>query len=255
MCKLALCGLSPLELLRSTKSIHDVYRVLGPEYRLRAPDAAERAEWAGLSQRDRDAYGYEYDLRQVLERLVAECDRRIARGHERVEREAQALPWTAEEEAEREDLERREEEALVLAQALGEAGDIDGAQGAVLQAEGLQRLQLDLERKHCPRASVSVCEISGIFLSVEETAKGHDLEGRQYKGWKRIREKLEELQERNPPPASRRGSSRGGTREQGHHHRGSYGRGGDERGRGGDERGREAHGQRQRDRARSQRLY
>ena len=121
MCKLALCGLSPLELLRSTKSIHDVYRVLGPEYRLRAPDAAERAEWAGLSQRDRDAYGYEYDLRQVLERLVAECDRRIARGHERVEREAQALPWTAEEEAEREDLERREEEALVLAQALGEA--------------------------------------------------------------------------------------------------------------------------------------
>lgn len=248
MCKLALCGLSPLELLRATKSVHDVYRVLGPEYRLRAPDAAERAEWAGLSQRDRDAYGYEYELRQVLERLVVECDRRIARGHERIERETQALPWTPEEMAEREDLERREEEALVLAQALGEAGDVDGAQEAVLQAEGVQRLQRDLERKHCPEASVVVCEISGILLSLEEKAKGQDLEGRQYKGWKRIREKLEELREQNPPPASRRSNSRGGYRERGRDHRGGFSGGGGER-------GREAHGQRLRASGRSQRHY
>ena len=248
MCKLALCGLSPLELLRGTKSVSDVYRVLGPEYRLRAPDAAERAEWAGLSQRDRDSYGYEHELREVLERLVAECDRRIARGHERMERVTQALPWTPEEVAEREDLERREEEALVLAQALGEAGDVDGAQEAVLRAEGTQRLQRDLERKHCPEASEEVCEISGLLVSVEEIAKGQDLAGRQYKGWKRIREKLEELREQNPPPASRRSNSRGGYRERERDHRGGY-RGG------GGERGREAHRERPRVRGRSQRHY
>ena len=116
--------------------------------------------------------------------------------------------------AQREDFERRERGALELAQALGEAGDVDGAQEAVLQAEGVQRLNRDLEKKHRPEATVVVCEISGIFLSRESAgAPRLDKEGRQYTGWKRIRDKLEELRERNPPPASLRRDGRWGHRE------------------------------------------
>ena len=227
VCKLALCGLSPLELLQGTRSAPDVYRVLGPDYRQRPPDAAEREAWAALDQRQRDAYGYEYELRRVLERLVVECDRRVARGRERVARETRERPWGPEEIEKREDLRRREREALELAQALGEAGDVDGAQEAVLQAEGVQQLLRDLEKKHRPEAKVEVCEISGILLSPLENseARRFDKEGRQYVGWKRIREVLEELRKRDPPPASRPNDGRGGgySRVREREHRGARG--------------------------------
>lgn len=89
VCKYYLCGLSPHYLFKNTKSAGDVYRHLG-DYDKVCDDECKR-QWEELPQEEKDKYGYEYELKVLLEKLVRDCDRRIEKGKERIRKESE--PW------------------------------------------------------------------------------------------------------------------------------------------------------------------
>lgn len=82
-------------------------------------------------------------------------------------------------------------------------GDVDAAEVAVTRIEAVKKMKQDLERSKYPSKIVSVCQVSGVYLSSadSELRKLDHLKGKQYQGWKAIRDRLSELTAQNPPPS------------------------------------------------------
>jgi len=85
VCKYYLCGLSPYLLFKNTKS--DLAKT--SSYR-KVQDEQMKAEWDKLSQSEKDKYGYEHDLLELLQSMVKDMDDRIARQKARLEQERAA---------------------------------------------------------------------------------------------------------------------------------------------------------------------
>ena len=83
-----LCGCSPYELLKGTKS--ETMPQLERDGFLRERSEGMKLRWEALPQAEKDAYGFERELRDFLEVLVDEQDRRVAKAKERYETEAAA---------------------------------------------------------------------------------------------------------------------------------------------------------------------
>merc|ERR1712086_206577 len=191
-----LCGFSPYTVLLNTKSD------LGPNP-AQIQEIQMRDEWGDLPQEEKDKYGYEKLLKDHLEQLVSEMDRKILRTKERVET-SDPISLLGPEDAERvTDLNGQILELQKKSESLGEEGDIDGSLALHQQAEQLRVQKDDIERAAAPpnEKRQFVCEVSGlIYSSTDNEARIRDLQaGRQYIGYKQIRDKLVELKAKNPP--------------------------------------------------------
>merc|ERR1712086_425765 len=190
-----LCGFSPYTVLLNTKSD------LGPNP---APiqEIQMRDEWGDLPQEEKDKYGYEKLLKDHLEQLVSEMDRKILRTKERVET-SDPISLLGPEDAERvTDLNGQILELQKKSESLGEEGDIDGSLALHQQAEQLRVQKDDIERAAAPpnEKQQFVCEVSGlIYSSTDNDARIRDLQsGRQFLGWKKIRDYCVKLRAQNP---------------------------------------------------------
>ena len=224
--KFYLCGCSPYELLKGTKC--EIFPQLEREGFLKERSEGMRMRWEMLPQEEKDRYGFERDLYELLVALVEEQDRRVARLRERYDRENnQVIEVDPEIKKELESTREEVTELLTQSEVLGEAGDVDEALKALYRAQSMVGRMSELERKATPRENKKqyVDDVSGLtYASTDNEARIADLQaGKQYKAWKAIREKLIELRA-NPPPGvrDRRTSSGGG---------GMYGGGGGDRGR------------------------
>ena len=237
--KYYLCGCSPYDLLKGTKS--EQMPGLEREGFLKDRSEGMRLRWEALPQEEKDKYGYERDLMDLLELLVDEQDRRIARMRDRYDRENAEIKTDVPVELLREIDSVKEQviELLTQAEVLGEAGQVDEAQAAFQRGATLNARLAELERRAVPKEAKRqfVDEVSGlVYSSTDNEARIADLQaGRQYQAWKAIRERL--LQLRANPPPGRRGGRRGGDdrrderrRDDGvRDERDAYRRGGDER--------------------------
>ena len=179
--------------------------------------------WDALPQEEKDRYGFERDLYELLSSLVEEHDRRIQRQKERYDRENAMLEGrdTVDPELKREIESVKEQitELLTHSEVLGEAGDVDEALQPFSQSTSLSARLTELERRAQPREAKKqyVDDVSGlVYSSTDNEARIADLQaGKQYKAWKAIREKLIELKAKPPAnvrsdPRGDRGDSRGG---------------------------------------------
>ena len=208
-----LCGCSPYELLKGTK--FETMPQLQRDGFLKERSEALRVQWEALPQEEKDKYGYERELMLLLELLVDEQDRRIAKAKERYEREnALVPPIPAETQAEIDRLRGEVKELQAQSEALGEQGEVDESMTAFRKAEALQLQLQEIERKAQPLAGKKqfVDEVSGlVWSSTDNESRIEDLHsGKMYKAWKAIRDKLQELRSRNPPAAGGAGASGGG---------------------------------------------
>ena len=237
-----LCGCSPYELLRGTKS--EQLPQLEREGFLKERSETVRLRWEALPQEERDSYGYERDLFDLLTNLVEEHDRRISRLRERYERENSEVPEiSAEAKREVENKLDESNEMLVEAELLGEEGKPEAQAVAQQKAEALVKEAELLEKKALPPGYKKqfVDDVSGlVYSSTDSEARFADLQkGKQYQAWAAIRAKLTEMREKPPP---RRRDARGdrdrdhdaGGRDRddgrgGGYHGGSYGGGGRDR--------------------------
>ncbi|GIM14200.1 hypothetical protein Vretimale_17234, partial [Volvox reticuliferus] len=102
-------------------------------------------------------------------------------------------------------------------QEAGEAGDVDVSMALAQQAQEMPAQHDRLHRNlTAPERTMSVCDICGVFINSTDNdqRRQEHLTGKQYLGWKAIREKYAELQNkfersrsREPEPSVRERSA------------------------------------------------
>ena len=201
-----LIGCSPRELLKGTR-----FAPAAPSQPLVPPNETQIREWNSLSREQKNDYGYELELLQVLRRLVRDCDQRISTLQARMQRE----------EAERtsESLSRDAQTILATEEAYqvlvakvkaqGVAGNMAEALRIAHDLKSLDdRRESSIAQSVTPSKNV-VCPVSGnvmALIDTDERILAH-YEGRAYSGWGIIRKKLAELESIDLLTRSRRSSS------------------------------------------------
>ncbi|PNW73163.1 hypothetical protein CHLRE_14g621300v5 [Chlamydomonas reinhardtii] len=195
VCKFALAGLCPYGLFKNTRSD------LGPcGYEIHE----DHIEWETLQgeynkQDPREHERYERRLMKVMEDLIREMDRKIAKAKDRAEAESSARPLKPEDAARLADMQAKAKEMLQKSQEAGEAGEVDVSMALAQQATEMQAQHDRLHKSlTAPERTMSVCDICGVFINSTDNdqRRQEHLTGKQYLGWKAIREKYAELTSR-----------------------------------------------------------
>jgi hypothetical protein len=211
VCKYTLCGVCPHRLFLNTKSD------LGPcSYSLCGLENPKLAdpikEWQSLPQSEKDKYGYEYKTMVYLQKLVRGCDSKIIQSKNRLEREERPVTMSEMNEADKQtllDIAAKMQEKTDEAQKFGDENNITEALRVMQEIDLLnkQRLQIT-EGRGAAAAGIKqneskllVCEITGHFYSSLDGEERMALyfQGKQYRGWKQVREYVQTLEQLNPP--------------------------------------------------------
>ncbi|CEG02156.1 LUC7-related [Ostreococcus tauri] len=200
VCKYYLCGFD-VTCFKNTKSDGDILRVVGASASEKIRDDGLREDFERATSAERARTGYERMTLSVLDDLIRECDRRIARGRARAKQEREEAERKAATSAEADTLrllEQKMTETAERAEKLGEDGDVDGAEREAALLETLQTRHDEVKRRYETLDGwrlTEPCEVSGTLLcstDTEERRRDH-LVGKQYKGWSRIRELRDEI--------------------------------------------------------------
>jgi len=196
-----LCGCSPYDLLRGTKC--ETMPQLERDGFLKERSEGVRMQWEVLAQEEKDKYGFERDLYDLLSALIDEQDKRIVRLKERYDREnAEEATIPPDVQKEIDEMKEQITELHTQSEVLGEDGDVDGSMAAFQKAGAMQIRLHEVEKRALPREAKRqyVDDVSGlVYSSTDSEARIADLQaGKQYKAWKAIREKFIDMQA-NPP--------------------------------------------------------
>lgn len=214
ICKYELAGLCPYGLFRNTKSD------LGPcKYEMHEDDLQFEPvmqQWQQLSEQEQERCGYVSQLHGLLVQLVKDMDRKIERQKERANKDSEPRSLSEKEKEQLAAIKAKEKEATEKAEKLAEDADVDGSQMFAQQAEAFSRQHDALQKQfQLPERTMSVCEVCGVFINSTDNdqRRADHLAGKQYLGWKAIREKLTELdaaRKQLPPPPTHPGPSANG---------------------------------------------
>ena len=215
MDKYFLCGFD-VTMFKNTKSADEIARALRvpvqqaskQEHPCGVQSMELRAEFQVLTDRERSKYNYEKETKKILDRLVSDCDRRIRIATERVEMERaeRARVYGMVPVHDKQALAQLADQTQCMQkkiEQLGIIGDVDGAEKAMKELDEIAERRKKLEEvveKECERRvetmkRLIVCPLSGVFLNThdnEQRVRDHQM-GKQYLGWKRIRELKERL--------------------------------------------------------------
>ncbi|CAH1760822.1 15052_t:CDS:2 [Entrophospora sp. SA101] len=156
-----------------------------------------------LEAADRSKYGYETKFYDYLTVLCNDLDKKIRKGNERLNvRPDDTLlnPNKDEKEEKIIILDEKIKELLVKIEEAGEEGRVQEAQTLTKEVESLQK-DLDFLRNSDDsnplfkqERRMLVCDVCGAFLVTNDTSNRMDahLQGKQHKGYKQIRETLQE---------------------------------------------------------------
>ena len=215
VCKYELAGLCPFTLFKNTKSDLGKHCLSPPirftawtnvtgqcQYELHSENldwSKVGPQWDALPDREKMRYGYERELFRYLDTLVKEMDRKIARSKERAEKESAPRELKPEEHVQLESIQEKIKEALDKAEQMGDVGDVDQSIVFSQQADALKKQYDEMYKTFTtPERTMTVCEVCGVFINStdnEQRRRDH-LNGKQYQGWKSIREERDRLGER-----------------------------------------------------------
>ncbi|MEW5311126.1 MAG: hypothetical protein WDW38_002866 [Sanguina aurantia] len=212
VCKYAVAGLCPNRLFKNTRSDLGTCGFEMHEDHIQWESVAEDYG----KQDDREKERYERRLHKYLEDLIREMDRKISKSKERAAAESAPREIRTEDQGRLNDLQQKARDALEKSQKAGEDGDVDASIMLAATADDL-KLQHDrmVKQLTAPDRTMSVCDICGVFVNSTDNdqRRQEHLTGKQFLGWKQIREVFAELTTKLnavQPPRSRdaRGSSR-----------------------------------------------
>ncbi|KAK9864703.1 hypothetical protein WJX84_009151 [Apatococcus fuscideae] len=197
VCKYAIAGLCPYGLFKNTKSD------LGDcKYEMHEDDIQFeeiKDEYDMIPEKEKLRYGFEKELGQLLDKLVRDMDKKIERQRERAEKESEPRALTADDQRRLDDILTREKEAQRQAEVLAEDGNVDGSMAMAQQAESYHSQHEALHKSlTTPERIMTVCDVCGVFINStdNEQRRQDHLTGKQYLGWKAIRDKHVELRDK-----------------------------------------------------------
>jgi len=215
VCKYFICGFCPNELFVNTKSD------LGPCTKVH--DEACKQDFQ--TSKKRSTYPFEREFLQYLERLIDDLDRKIKKGHERLDHQEDPYQPSGENAERIGAISSRIQLLLKQVEDLAEEGKVDESQQVMKQVDVLKAEKEQIQTLSEARSVTSqekrmkVCDICGAFLVVGDTEKRiqSHLEGKQHQGYALIRKTLEEIrrtmpirEETAPERENRRGDNRHG---------------------------------------------
>jgi RNA-binding protein Luc7-like 2 len=194
VCKNFVCGMCPYTLFVSTKSDLGTcpYKVCGDD---NSDALACRDEYNSLSLEEKEDLDYEYDLMCELEDLIRKCDRKIAANMKKMEHENETSTGRIEQ------LAKLQTEAIEHSNKCEVAFKNMNFESAYLALELVESNQKDiikLQGIEEGRHHISVCDVCGNYVNLRDTddrMRSH-FEGKQYVGWKAIRERFSVLKEK-----------------------------------------------------------
>jgi len=205
VCKHFLCGFCANDLFVNTKAD------LGPCTKIH--DEVLKLEYEKSSRYGK--MGFEEDFVRYLNTIQADVERKIRRGHERLQMNKQREQELAEN-----DSDKTKMLTDHINQLLEEIEQL-GGEGKVEEAQGVARLveQLKEEREQSKAGSgiagqekqMEVCEVCGAFLIVGDAQARVDdhLQGKQHVGYAKIKSTIEDLKQK--PWLKPKGSDRAGS--------------------------------------------
>ena len=198
VCKYYLCGLD-VNMFKNTRSNDDLQRHISPEDFAKIQSDDLRADFNALSSPERAKSGYEMQTKRLLDVLIRECDSRIARQNARCEEmNANAAELKPEQKQIIDKYNSQISEYAAKAEKLGEDGEVDAAQQALAESDRLKVLRDEAETRFGNVKQMFACAVSGVLMSSvdnEERKIEHET-GKQYVGWKLLRELRDELSEK-----------------------------------------------------------
>ena len=211
VCKYTLCGICPHTLFNQTKSDlgpspYSIYGLTNP--RLAGPIK----EWNSLPQREKDKYGYEYKTMVFLQQLVRKCDQKIENSKKRLEAEerpATMADLNEDDKAKLIDITTKIQEKTDEAEKYGEDNNANEALRIMKEIDLLNKQRLAITQGVSAASAgikqneskLIVCTVTGHYYSSLDGEERMDLyfQGKQYRGWKHLREFLKVMEKNNPP--------------------------------------------------------
>jgi hypothetical protein len=127
-------------------------------------------------------------------------DRKIKKNKQRADEENASQPITEEQHRMLDDLNMRANRLIESSQRFGEQGEVDQSLHLAQEAEKIKPERDDLEQrlKYPSGRIMFVCEVCGVFINStdNEARRADHYNGKQYLGWKVIREKLSKLDDK-----------------------------------------------------------
>lgn len=188
VCKHFLCGFCPHELFVNTRAD------LGPCDKIHDDNLKRQYEKSSRKGR----LGYEEDFEQLLRSLLADVEKRIKKGRDRLSLTQGSDDKYSSARQERINALNEQINALISeADQLGREGSVDAAKEALEKCERLKIERLDLETRHTGEnaKAMEVCNVCGSFLIVGDAqcrVEEH-ITGKQHVGFAKIRSTLEQL--------------------------------------------------------------
>jgi len=192
ICKHFLCGFCPNDLFTNTKSD------LGTCTKLH--DEACKEEYQEAKKRKE--FPFEREWIRHMDRLIDDLDRKIKRGHDRLEHQEEKgdIPLTGEASEKLNTISGKIQLLLKQMEEYGEEGKVEESQQLMKSIEQLKAekeiivLSADTRTLSSQEKRMKVCEICGAFLVVGDTEKrtASHLDGKQHQGYALIRKTLED---------------------------------------------------------------
>jgi RNA-binding protein Luc7-like 2 len=162
-------------------------------------DERYKEDYQALSADEKRRYGYERDLIRKLQDLVRQMDRTIEKNQKRADEENAPRPLTPEQQLQLDTMAARVKELVEKSGKLGEEGEVDASLQAAAEADRIRAEREKLENSlRNPVKIMYVCDVCGVYINStdNEQRKADHYNGKQYLGWKAIRDKLKELEGR-----------------------------------------------------------
>lgn len=130
--------------------------------------------------------------------MLREIDRKIGKNKQRADEENAPAHITEDQQRMMDDLAVKIKEALEKSQKLGEQGKVEDSLHSAQEAEKyrMERENLEKRFKYPSGRIMFVCEVCGVFINStdNEARRADHYNGKQYLGWKAIREKLKQIE-------------------------------------------------------------
>ncbi|KAJ3331006.1 splicing factor [Blyttiomyces sp. JEL0837] len=169
----------------------------------------------------KEHHGFEEEWTRNLLDFIADCDRKIEQARKRLEKTPEDAK-AAQLFKEVDDLSNEIAELTSQVEKLGEEGNVDESLEILRQVEELQKTKMEKERDlkvmaaadaNSQHQKLRVCGICSAYLSIFDSDRrlADHFQGKMHLGFKQIRDKLEELQQKGFGQG-RRGAAMGGDR-------------------------------------------
>eukprot|EP00924_Labyrinthula_sp_SR-Ha-C_P011470 snap_masked-scaffold_46-processed-gene-1.17-mRNA-1 protein AED:1.00 eAED:1.00 QI:0/0/0/0/1/1/5/0/340 len=189
-----LCGCSLYEIFKNSKSA-----MKGENPQIIDEDC--KKQWDRLTQKEKDEYGFEYDNWEYLLKHIQKANAKVRLNHESVDKDYHIhCDELAKEVIE---IDEKIREQIKMLEDFAESGEIEKSALVFKQikmSEERRKELFDIPEMEKRRV---VCEVSGNLINANDTDERlrATFEGKQYQGWKRVREKIKQYTEQKPPKA------------------------------------------------------